>query len=426
MPAEISRLLGRQPKTQEDFEIIAFEASQLFTPSRPVSEQDLFAGRSAEIRKMLEATAESGKHVVLFGERGVGKTSLAKVFSGMFPRTNRHIYAVREQIDKTDTFSSIWKKVFKDILVEREREGDTTVVPLSQFYENSTLLNPDDVRRELEFVFREVQIPIIVLDEYDNKSDEKINEQMADLIKSLSDFAVNVTIVVVGIADNLNDLVGEHRSLQRCIEQVPMPRMEPNDLRLVIDKRIARLGMKMHPDALWKIVNLSRGLPAYVHMLGLYSVQSAARRRSTTVTENDVSDAIKKSIEKSQESIQDSYELAVHSNKPGNLYRQVLLSCALATTDDRGSFSPLAVCAPMSEMLTKDVPISAFQQHLKSFVTQERGNILTRKGRERAYRFRFTDPMMQPYVIMKGIEQGLVSPRAYEVLSYPAQTRLPI
>jgi Cdc6-like AAA superfamily ATPase len=333
---------------------------------------------------------------------------------------------VREQIDKTDTFSSIWKKVFKDILVEREREGDTTVVPLSQFYENSTLLNPDDVRRELEFVFREVQIPIIVLDEYDNKSDEKINEQMADLIKSLSDFAVNVTIVVVGIADNLNDLVGEHRSLQRCIEQVPMPRMEPNDLRLVIDKRIARLGMKMHPDALWKIVNLSRGLPAYVHMLGLYSVQSAARRRSTTVTENDVSDAIKKSIEKSQESIQDSYELAVHSNKPGNLYRQVLLSCALATTDDRGSFSPLAVCAPMSEMLTKDVPISAFQQHLKSFVTQERGNILTRKGRERAYRFRFTDPMMQPYVIMKGIEQGLVSPRAYEVLSYPAQTRLPI
>ena len=49
-----------------------------------------------------------------------------------------------------------------------------------------------------------------------------------------------------------------------------------------------------------------------------------------------------------------------------------------------------------------------------------------RIGHERSYRYRFADPMMQPYVIMKGVEQGLVDSRALEVLSSPAQLSLSI
>ena len=66
---------------------------------------------------------------------------------------------------------------------------------------------------------------------------------------------------------------------------------------------------------------------------------------------------------------------------------------------------PLAVCKPLTKILgrPKEVEIAAFQQHLKNFITDEGGKVLIRKGRERAYRFRFNDPMMQPYVIMKGI-----------------------
>jgi hypothetical protein len=74
----------------------------------------------------------------------------------------------------------------------------------------------------------------------------------------------------------------------------------------------------------------------------------------------------------------------------------------------------------------REVEISAFQQHLQKFILEERGKILVRKGRERSYRYRFADPMMQPYIIMKGIEQGLVEPTALEAISFPAQPRLPI
>jgi hypothetical protein len=34
--------------------------------------------------------------------------------------------------------------------------------------------------------------------------------------------------------------------------------------------------------------------------------------------------------------------------------------------------------------------------------------------------------MMQPFVIMRGIEQGLVDPQAIDVPSFPPQPKLPI
>ncbi|HXZ67324.1 MAG TPA: hypothetical protein VEH07_01920, partial [Alphaproteobacteria bacterium] len=93
----------------------------------------------------------------------------------------------------------------------------------------------------------------------------------------------------------------------------------------------------------------------------------------------------------------------------------------LAKTDDRGFFSPNAVVTPLTAILKKHVSIANFQNHLKEFISADRGTMLIRRGKERAYRFRFSDPMMQPYIIMKGIEDGLIRATALDVLSSPEQ-----
>jgi GTPase SAR1 family protein len=417
-------------KSADDWASLRFEAGQLFTPSTPIDENDLFAGRGTQVRKMLEASMEKGKHVILFGERGVGKTSLARVFHSLFPTTLRHIFAIREQADPLDDFASIWRKIFKDIYVRAAREGKGDIVALAEFYQGQPI-TPDDIRRELEAIFKPNDIPILIIDEYDKIGDrQKANELMANTIKSLSDYGVNVTVILVGVGDNINELLGQHESIGRCIEQVPMPRMNVPERREILNKIIPRLGMKLHDDAMWKIVHLSRGLPAYVHALGLYSTESAIDRRSMMIVDADVDRAIKRVLERSQESIKEEYAQAVHSNRSDNLYKQVLLACALADTDaeGRGTFAPLAVCRPLTAILRRDmmVRIDAFQQHLKKFITPERGNVLMRRGHERAFRYRFREPMMQPFVIMQGIEQGLVDPSAIDVLSFPAQPRLPL
>lgn len=62
-----------------------FEANQLFTPSTPISVADLFAGRSSQIYRIIDAIGERGRHVILYGERGVGKTSLAQIIPHLVP-----------------------------------------------------------------------------------------------------------------------------------------------------------------------------------------------------------------------------------------------------------------------------------------------------------------------------------------------------
>ena len=293
---------GMAKLTSEDWREKGFEATQLFTPAAPIDEKDLFAGRKEQVDKMLETVWERGKHAVLFGERGVGKTSLGKVFSTMFPKTLRHILPIREQVDPSDDFSSIWRKVFKDLRVRAiDSRPDTPHEPLARDYPGT--IQPDDIRREFEDIFSPNDIPIIVIDEFDKADDsagKRIYELMANTIKQLSDYSVNATIILIGVAEDVNELIGEHPSVARCLEQIPMPRMNRTELKEIIDKRLIRLGMKIHQDAYWKIVELSRGLPSYVHLLGLYSVQGAIKRESLLILEADVDWAIKRALEKSQ------------------------------------------------------------------------------------------------------------------------------
>ena len=64
--------------TAEDWRAKGFEAAQYFTPAAPIDEKDLFAGRSAQIDKMLEAVTEKGKHAVLFGSAALARPLLEK------------------------------------------------------------------------------------------------------------------------------------------------------------------------------------------------------------------------------------------------------------------------------------------------------------------------------------------------------------
>ena len=410
---------------EDDWTALAFEAQQTFSPSTPLDETDLFAGRRAQLQKVMGATAERGKHVIIFGERGVGKTSLAKLLHKLFPPTTRHIWSVREQCDPSDNFDSIWRKVFKDLWVQVQRDGQEMQRPLAELYPGA--IKPDDVRRELEEFFKATEIPIIIIDELDKVQDVETRGLVANTIKYLSDYGVNVTVILVGVADDVNGLIGEHESIGRCLEQVLMPRMSMAERREVLEKILPRLGMRIDSDALAKVASLSRGLPSYVHSLGQSAALAAIGRKSLNINENDIDAAVRRVLEKSEESVQENYAKAVQSNRNDSLYREVLLACAMAETNDRGTFAPATVCGPLTAILRREKPveIAAFQQHLQKFIMPERGQVLVRTGQERSYRYRFADPMMQPFVIMKGVEQGLVNSGALEVLSSPAQLQIP-
>ena len=105
-------------RSKEDWQASRFEAGQLFTPSTPIAVAEFFSGRKKEIEQLFEAIAERGRHAMVYGERGVGKTSLSQVVPLMLPKKVSRIHHLRKADDPKDTFNSIWRKSFRDIRVE--------------------------------------------------------------------------------------------------------------------------------------------------------------------------------------------------------------------------------------------------------------------------------------------------------------------
>jgi hypothetical protein len=60
----------------------------------------------------------------------------------------------------------------------------------------------------------------------------------------------------------------------------------------------------------------------------------------------------------------------------------------------------------MQAITGKDYGISSFAQHLNEFADVKRGTILRKSGTKRRFRYKFTNPLMQPFVIMRGVSVG--------------------
>lgn len=398
-------------RKREDWEALRFEAGQIFTPSTPIAEAELFSGRTKEIRQLVEAIAERGRHAIVYGERGVGKTSLSQVVPFMLPRKVQRVQPIRKAADPSDNFASIWRKIFREIEISDRQK---TAMVADQYANRD--ITPDDVFRELNN-FNQNDVPIIVVDEFNEVADEATSLLMANTIKALSDGGANATIIIVGVADDVNELMAGHDSISRCCEEVLMPRMNRDELMDVIESRVRNLGMEIEANAKWKIINLSKGLPTFVHGLGKYSCYAAIDRRRVTITEGDTDRAIDKLLGSSQQSLKHAYEKAVRSNQPSAKFQQVLTACALAATDESGFFTQTAVRGPLSQMLGRSAQIGHLRPQLHELIEEKRGKVIERIGEERSYRYRFSDPAMQPYVIMAGIKAGILTETAKSALS---------
>lgn len=406
--------------TPEEKVRLRIELNRVFNPAAPVDEKALFAGRLKQITQLLDAISQRGRHAIIYGERGVGKTSLANVLRPWLEGAGQNVIALRVNADGSDTFTTLWRKMFAEIQTSRQRRtpgflGTETTEPVSVLSELPENATPDDVRRILmEFGWNAVLIMIV--DEFDRLHGDDMNRLFADTIKTLSDHSVRATIVLVGVGRDVDELIKEHRSIDRALVQIHLPRMLTPELYEIIDKGMTRLGMTINSDAREHIALLSQGLPYYTHMLALYAGQEAIAHDSTKIDMSHVEAAIKQAIDAAHQSIRSDYHKAVSSPQKGNLYRQVLLACAQANTDEMGCFTAADVREPVRRITGNHrLDIPNFAQHLTAFCEGERGLILEKLGRKHRFQFRFRNPLMQPFVMLRGYADGMIKMRGGQV-----------
>jgi energy-coupling factor transporter ATP-binding protein EcfA2 len=127
---------------QVDWRALRAEVANVFTPAAPIQTREFFYGRITQLEAISETIDEAGRHAIVYGERGVGKTSMSNILGQLFPQ----LLVVRVAADSSDSFTSLWRKVFRRIKVIHERREPgfgggvrTDEVPLSEIIDAEDL-----------------------------------------------------------------------------------------------------------------------------------------------------------------------------------------------------------------------------------------------------------------------------------------------
>lgn len=393
-----------RPQTDADWEVRQTEVYSAFSPGSPIKLQEDLSGRDEEASRLRNIVLGSGEHALIYGERGVGKTSMANTFYKSISAPTQQVRAVHVNCGTSD-YATIWRKVFRRLSAPSGSDARS----LDQLYPDD--ITPDDVEVEL-LNFDKNDLPLVILDEFDKVPDSATKLLMTDTIKSLSDHGSHAKMVLVGIAENASELLIHHGSISRALKQVKMPRLSLSDLERIISIRYIRCGLQIEDEALFQIAFLSRGLPYYSHLIGRYAAIAALKSQRITVQEDDVFAGLGLAISEVDQTITEDYlEAVVNQRSEETLYEPVLIACALAEADELGRFQQSGVAAPLAEILPRDRPYTAatFAFHMNEFTEDKRGEILIKTGEARNFRYAFSDAMMQPYVIIRALQNETLS-----------------
>lgn len=344
----------------------------------------------------------------------MGKTSLANVAEQVIPIGLDGTIALKVTCNTNDDYSSVWRRAFAKLTYSEESRSigflaENSVTTRSFADSLPTTLTADDVEQALSRLKNHARI-FIIFDEFDRvyQASEKLTLPFSDTIKSLSDNNYDITVLIVGVADSIGDLIAQHESIERAIVQIPMPRMSSTEIGQIIDTGATRLEMTIEPAAHRQIVKLSQGLPYITHLIAQHSFQEAISEHVEKVTKEHVKAGIQTALDEWQASIKNDYVRATTSVQKKNIFKEVLLSCALAEMDEIGYFAAADVRAPLREITGQSYDIPNFARHLKEFSSENRGKIIERTGQAKRLRYRFNNPLMRTYVIIRGVAEGMI------------------
>jgi len=382
------------------FERIA-RANRVFTPGYPVQQKDLFSGRAQQLDRTIESLMAPGRHPVIFGQRGVGKTSLANILGQALQK----LICVKVSCDGSDTFATIWNRVFYTASVSFKQQ---TLGFISNESTKSVTLadalghDPNTAKpAEIADLLRRIGgYCVVILDEFDKVADAQTKSAFADLIKIVSDTAERVTIVLVGVAENIHELIGEHPSIDRNLVQIELPLMSDQEIRGIFETGMGKLGLSVDASVVSQIPALAEGFPHYAHLLGICSAKACAENEETQLTPSLFDIACNLAVEDAIEKYREAYAKAT-STTQSSRYPQILTACGYARTDGRGVFRATDVADAIREVFEEDVSIQAVVPALGEFLKERRAAVLKAVpvGGRQCYRFK--DPMMRPFCRLK-------------------------
>ena len=389
--------------------IVASRARNIFTPHTPIQSIELFLGREQEVRALIEHLNTPGQHSLLFGDRGVGKSSLANAASQLLLQDFVQGELLVKRCDSTDSFLTIVAEPLLAVGIDTQlvstnhlkNEGGNAGFRIPGI---SAGVDTNSSREDTVTGFRDNACSpswvakkigdlesLWLIDEVDALTNSIDRKLLAQLVKLLSDQGSKLKVLLVGIAETAAELTAGHPSVQRCLKETRLSRMKDSELRLIIERGEKELNLNFKDEAISRVVNVSSGYPHFTHLLALKASEDAIADGRRDISAQHIDRATRRAVNDAEGSLKRSFNEAVRSATTDE-YRKVLLAAALCKEEEikaselREKYQKLWMC---------ELKMISLNNYFKRLIPKEKDGILRRIAKGV---YKFSDPRMPSYV----------------------------
>jgi Cdc6-like AAA superfamily ATPase len=409
------------------------DVENAFQPAREVNSATRFAGRKNGVSEAYYGLITSGSHIAIVGNRGIGKTSLSRQVANMATGDNSLLEKLKLPHDRRLDFLTIYFACGQGIqnttdLLERLLTSTgcladwiydipkaskivrgyspkfgvnilSAEVGLGAEKKTETTAEPAITSHAIDTVFTNAVAAIIeqkistdgiliIVDEFDQITDPS---GFASFLKALATNVPQVKFCLVGVAQDIQHLMKEHKSSDRLFAGsiIPLPSMSNDELKEIMG--IAEVAVenyiKFDSAAADCLASLAQGHPYMVHLIGKYAFRLAFQCDKQIIRTEDVNATVKSIAERGADPVLEGrYKKAVASSEQ----REIVLKALADMQAPDGE-----VWTTNAYKLALDQGVDNASQYVGQLATEDYGNEIE-KLRDRYYRFH--DSLFAAYV----------------------------
>ncbi|MFN8586989.1 MAG: ATP-binding protein [Candidatus Eisenbacteria bacterium] len=405
---------GPQPQS------LRHRVDELIAPSAPVARRDLFAGRQKPIETFLHALEAPGQTLVVFGEPGTGKSSLL----AMAPEfADAPLTLVRVTAEGGDTFPMLWRKVADHVRASilRSERGLAGSPFGSRTLSDAGVLPGANVSVSQAVTMirgmAETTPVLIAFDAFD-RADAEARVWMAQVVTQVAGIAPRATLVVAGCAASAAELVPSMEGVM----PLHLTRMSNEECVETVLRDLRATGLSADDSVVERIATLAVGLPGAVHELVRRTAAAAIAEGGTHLVTAHLAAGVQAALETADPAIVHMYEQSIIRARRG-IYPEILLACALSPRDAQGTFAVADARDALQRIVNREV--RGLTNQIAALTEEGRGAVLAKEGAAKLARYHFVEPMLEPYILLRGLEPGWATSKSPVWLPASEGTELP-
>ncbi|MEQ1817714.1 MAG: ATP-binding protein [Terricaulis sp.] len=397
---------------------------EVLSPSQEVTSPAHLKGRTEEYQGALQALEMPGRHLVISGLRGVGKSSLALTTAMTLsaaksrrelPYVQCHPRAtfggvIRDLCNQATGANSLRKARSETVgagakipgLLNADAETTTTT---SEVYSEPSSIN--DAAQFIRQVSEKTGKKVFVVDELDLLKDEDTKRQFSQLPKLLASLDVDARFIFCGTGSSATELLSAHPSAFRQFHPISLERLKIQPCLDIIDDAAKNIGIDLEHNSRYRIAQISDGFPYFIHLICeklLWAWFDDPEHDHKVTDRRHYELAIERASETAEPELKEPYERVVQKQKlDGEIIIWAMADGSSLEKNVEGAYRDYQVLASNhgSEVLTRE----QLNSRLNNFKREAYGHIL--KSSKRAW-YEFSEKRMRGYARLRAARKNIM------------------